>query len=102
VIRTLIIYSSKYGSTKDAARIIALITGPAMYCDVTDFKEEYKEFENIVIGSPIIQEKLEPSIIEFVDKNRDWLNKKPISLFCTCLDKNGGLDQLRALENQVS
>ena len=98
MIRTLVVYSSKYGSTKDAAKIISLITGPAMYCSVDEFKPEYKEFENIVIGSPVIQEKLEPSVIEFVGNNMDWLKNKTVSLFCTCLDKNGGLDQLRSLE----
>ena len=51
-----------------------------------------------VLGSPIYEEKLDPSIIEFADKNRDWLKDKAVSLFCTCLDKNGGLDQLRSLE----
>ena len=58
MIRTLVLYSSKYGSTKDAARIIALITGPAVYCSVDEFKPEYREFEFVVIGSPMYQEKL--------------------------------------------
>ena len=98
MIRTLVVYSSKYGSTRDAAKIIALINGPAMFCSVDEFKPEYKEFENIIIGSPLIQEKLEPTIIEFVGNNRDWLKQKSVSLFCTCLDKNGGLEQLRSLE----
>lgn len=101
MIRTLVVYSSKYGSTRDAAKIIALINGPAMYCSVDEFKPEYKEFENVVIGSPLIQEKLEPSIIEFAGNNREWLKEKPVSLFCTCLDKNGGLDQLRSLEKFI-
>ena len=101
MIRTLVVYSSKYGSTRDAANIISLINGPAMYCSVDEFKPEYKEFENIVIGSPLIQEKLESSIIEFAKNNRNWLKEKPVSLFCTCLDKNGGLDQLRSLEKLI-
>ena len=101
MIRTLVVYSSKYGSTRDAAKIIALINGPAMYCSVDEFKPEYKEFENIIIGSPILQEKLEPSIIEFAGNNREWLKEKPVSLFCTCLNKNGGLDQLRSLEKFI-
>jgi len=101
MIRTLVIYSSKYGSTSDAAKIIALVTGPAKYCSVDEFKPEYKEFEFIVVGSPIYQEKLDPSLIEFVDKNREWLKEKPLSLFCTCLDKNGGLDHLRSLEDFI-
>jgi menaquinone-dependent protoporphyrinogen IX oxidase len=101
MIKTLVIYSSKYGTTEDAAKIIALVTGPAVYCRVDEFKSEYRDFDFIVIGSPIYQEKLEPSIVEFCNKNRKWLSKKPISLFCTCLDKNGGLDQLRSLENFI-
>ena len=100
-IRTLVIYSSKYGSTRDAAEIISLVTGPAKYCTVDEFKPEYKEFEFIVLGSPIYQEKVEPSLVAFVDKNKEWLKKKPLSIFCTCLDKNGGLDQVRSLENFI-
>jgi menaquinone-dependent protoporphyrinogen IX oxidase/nitroimidazol reductase NimA-like FMN-containing flavoprotein (pyridoxamine 5'-phosphate oxidase superfamily) len=101
MIKTLVLYSSKYGSTRDAAKIIALINGPAMYCTVDEFNPEYKEFENIIIGSPLLQEKLEPTIIEFVKKNRDWLKDKAVSLFCTCLNKNGGLEQLRSLEELI-
>jgi menaquinone-dependent protoporphyrinogen IX oxidase/uncharacterized protein YhbP (UPF0306 family) len=98
MIRTLVLYSSKYGSTSDAAKIIALINGPAVYCSVDEFKPEYREFDFYVLGSPVYEEKLDPSIIEFANKNRDWLKDKAVSLFCTCLDKNGGLDQLRSLE----
>ena len=101
MIRTLVVYSSKYGSTRDAAKIIALINGPAMYCTVDEFKPEYKEFDNIIIGSPLLQEKLEPTIIKFAKNNRDWLKHKAVSLFCTCLNKNGGLEQLRSLEELI-
>jgi menaquinone-dependent protoporphyrinogen IX oxidase len=101
MLRTLVIYSSKYGSTHDAAKIIALVTGPAMYCRVEEFKLEYMDFDFIVIGSPIYQEKLDPSIIEFVHNNSEWLKEKPVSFFCTCLDKNGGLEQLNSLEKSI-
>ncbi len=77
MIRTLVVYSSKYGSTRDAAKIIALINGPAIYCSVDEFKPEYREFDFICYWDhPSIEEKLEPSIIEFADKNRDWLKDK--------------------------
>ena len=101
MLRTLVIYSSKYGSTEDAAKIIALVTGPAVYCRVEEFKPEYMDFDFIVIGSPIYQEKLEPSINEFISNNSEWLKEKPVSLFCTCLDKNGGLEQLNSLEKSI-
>jgi len=102
MLKTLVIYSSKYGSTRDVAKIIAQVTGPAMYCPVEEFRPEYMEFDLIVIGSPIYQEKVDPSILEFVDENREWLKEKPFSLFCTCLDKTRGLDQLRSLQEFIT
>ena len=52
MIRTLVLYSSKYGSTSDAAKIIAFVNGPAVYCSVDEFKPEYREFDFFVLGSP--------------------------------------------------
>jgi flavodoxin len=97
--KTLIVYSSKYGTTREVARTIALITGPAKFCSVDEFKDDYKDFEFIVIGTPIYQEKLDPTIVKFIEENRNWLNKKPVSVFCTCLDKNGGLSKLNELQD---
>jgi len=102
MLKTLVLYSSKYGSTRDAARIISLITGPARYCSVDEFIPEYMEFDFIVVGTPIYQGKVDPSVVEFVDKNRAWLKEKPFSLFCTCLDKTGGLDQLGQLQEFIT
>lgn len=59
MIKTLVIYSSKYGSTRDVARIISLITGPAIYCTVDEFKQAYIDFDFIVIGTPIYKEKID-------------------------------------------
>ncbi len=101
MLKTLVLYSSKYGTTRDAARIISLVTGPARYCSVDEFKPEYRDFDFIIIGSPLYQGKLEPKLMEFVNSNREWLKEKPISLFCTCLDKNGGLDQLTELQESL-
>jgi menaquinone-dependent protoporphyrinogen IX oxidase/uncharacterized protein YhbP (UPF0306 family) len=101
MIKTLVIYSSKYGSTREVARIISLITGPAIYCTVDEFKQEYIDFDFIVIGTPIYKEKIDKSIKNFAEKNREWLKNKPIALFCTCLDKNGGLDRLTELQNFI-
>ena len=99
--RTLVLYSSKYGSTRNAAKIVALVTGPATYCDVNEFRPEYREFDFIVIGSPIYVEEMEPSLMEFLDKNREWLKGKPVSLFCLCLDKDRGLAKLTELQEFI-
>jgi menaquinone-dependent protoporphyrinogen IX oxidase/uncharacterized protein YhbP (UPF0306 family) len=99
--RTLVIYSSKYGSTHNTAKVIALVTGPATYCSVSEFKPEHRDFDFIVIGSPIYQQELEPSLMKFLDENREWLREKPISLFCLCLDKNQGLLKLKELQEFI-
>ncbi len=97
MLKTLVVYSGKYGSTEDVAKTISLITGPAKYCNVENFKENYKDFDFFVIGAPIYQEKLEPSMVEFVNQNNSWLSEKNVSAFCTCLDKNGGIRELNNL-----
>jgi len=101
MIKTLIIYSSKYGSTKEAAKIMSHMLSPSICCAVDEFKPEYMEYDFFIIGSPIYQEKIDSSLIKFIDNNRKWLQKKPISLFCTCIDKNGGLDRLTELQKFI-
>ncbi len=101
MMKTLVIYSSKYGTTREVAKTIALVTGPAKCCSVEEFKPEYAEFDFVVIGSPIYQEKLDPSVIEFVEDNREWLREKPVSLFCTCLDSTSGLRILTDLKEFI-
>jgi len=101
MLKTLIIYSSKYGSTRNAAKIIALVTGPATYISVKEFKPEHKGFDFIIIGSPIYQEKIEPSLMEFLNENREWLKEKQVSLFCLCLEKNRGLAELTELQDFI-
>lgn len=85
--RTLILYESKYGSTEEVAKKLALILGPAKYCRVNEFKEEYKEFDLFIIGSPVYEESVDEKIIKFALNNTDWLQNKKVVLFCTCLSK---------------
>lgn len=77
--RTLLIYESKYGTTKKIARYLSMILGPAKYCRTNEFGDLYKDFDFIVIGSPVYSGKLEPKIYEFVENNLDWLKKKSVA-----------------------
>ena len=51
--KTLIIYESKYGTTEKIAKYLSLVLGPAKYCKTTEFNGEYKDFNLIILGSPI-------------------------------------------------
>ncbi|WP_425448273.1 flavodoxin domain-containing protein [Dethiothermospora halolimnae] len=97
---TLIIYESKYGSTEKIVKSMAPIIGHSRYCKVDEFKEEYKEFQYVIIGSPVYKEQINKKIIEFIKNNLDWLKEKKVVIFCTCLSKECGskyLNQLKTL-----
>jgi menaquinone-dependent protoporphyrinogen IX oxidase/uncharacterized protein YhbP (UPF0306 family) len=101
LIRTLILYESRYGSTWEAARIISLILGPSRRIPVSQFTEKHRDYDFIVMGAPIYMGKIHPKLQTFIDKEKEWLNKKNIVLFCTCLDGSDGLRVLRKVEDDL-
>lgn len=88
--KTLVLYESRYGSTERAARMISMILGPAMYCRVDDFRDEYKGFDFFVLGSPVYGGKIDRKIMDFAKRNAAWLRDKKTSAFCICLDREDG------------
>ena len=89
ITRILIICDTRYGSTKTIARWIA--DGAASNGDVDVTVENVAQadprgFDFIVIGSPIYEEHPLPSVLNFLDANRDHLNDKDVALFVVCVD----------------
>ena len=99
--KTLLIYESKYGTTEKIARYLQMVLGPAKYCRTGEFKDLYKDFDFVVIGSPVYSGKLEPQICQFVENNLDWLKEKPVALFCTCLNPSDGNENLNDLAKTI-
>lgn len=83
--RTLVVYQSKYGSTKAIAEKLALILGPAVAITPSEYNESFKDFNTVVIGSPIYSEKILNEIKEFIKNNLEWLKTKKIALFTVSL-----------------
>ena len=83
--RTLIVYSSKYGSTKEIAWKLARVLGPASIITPSEFCAQHREFESVVIGSPIYREQVLPEISDFVANHFEWLRTKPVGLFASAL-----------------
>lgn len=96
--KTLIIYESKYGITKKIAKYLALVLGPAKYCTTSEFKDDYKDFDFFIIGSPIYNGKFLPKITEFIEENKNWLKTKTVSLFSTSISLEEGNKKLVDLE----
>jgi menaquinone-dependent protoporphyrinogen IX oxidase/nitroimidazol reductase NimA-like FMN-containing flavoprotein (pyridoxamine 5'-phosphate oxidase superfamily) len=98
--KTLVLFESRYGSTEEAAKILALILGPAKTCPVDKFRDRYIGFDLFVIGTPLYSGEIDPKISQFVQKNISWLKDKNTALFCLCLDPHEGeaaLEKLRKL-----
>ena len=95
---TYIIYESKYGTTKDIAKNISMILGPAKYCTTKQWKDEFRDSEYIVIGTPVYIEEVNPKIYDFVSKNSYWLKQKKVFLFSVSLMKKGGERYLEPLK----
>ena len=101
LIKTLVLYESRYGSTWEAANIISLIMGPSRRYPVSQFADAHRDFDFIVMGTPIYNGKIHPKMESFLDNEREWLNDKKIALFCTCLNGSEGLRVLREVEDNL-
>ncbi|MEA5040470.1 MAG: flavodoxin domain-containing protein [Clostridiaceae bacterium] len=88
--RTLVVYQSKYGSTKAAAQKLALILGPAVVITPSEFCDGYKDFDQVVIGSPVYGEQVLCEITKFIESNLKWLKSKKVALFAVSLSPSGG------------
>ncbi len=98
MIKTLVLYESRYGSTWEAAKIISFILGPSRRYPISQFADACRNFDLIVMGTPIYNGKIHPKMQDFIDKEKEWLNSKKIALFCTCLNGSEGLEVLRQVE----
>lgn len=101
MIKTLILYESRYGSTWEAANIISLILGPSRRHPLSQFGEGCRDFDLIVMGTPIYNGNIHPKMQTFLDNEREWLDEKSIALFCTCLNGSEGLRVLREVEDSL-
>lgn len=79
--RTLIVYDTKYGSTKLISQNLARVLGPSNFITPLEFCDCFYDFDFVVIGSPVYNEQILPSIRNFVLTNLDWLKSKKIALF---------------------
>ena len=68
--KTLIIFESKYGTTEKIAKYISMVLGPAKYCRTDELSNNDKDFDFIVIGSPIYSGKPHPKICQFIKDNQ--------------------------------
>lgn len=86
--KTLIIYSSKTGTTKKCAALIAANIG-ADSCDIFEISEnlpDISDYECVVIGSYVRMGVIDKRISSYLQKNKEELFKTKLGIFiCSCL-----------------
>lgn len=95
--RTLILYSSKYGFTEHIAKILAdHIEGDVVVdrCG-KDYSIDLTRFDNIIIGSSIYVGKPNTAVLDFCDSYQRLLMNKRIGFFVTGAQENEALDVLK-------
>ncbi len=89
LLKTLIIYASKTGTTKKCAALLAANLG-AENCDICSVYDDLPEvsgYDCIIIGSYIRMGVLDKKIISFISGNSEALFKMPFGIFlCGCLE----------------
>ena len=84
--KTLIIYSTKYGCTEKCAKTLSeKLTGEVELVNTKkDSIPNLAEYNKIIIGGSIYIGKIQKEIKEFCEKNLDVLKNKTIALFVCC------------------
>ncbi|UUC40369.1 flavodoxin domain-containing protein [Clostridioides difficile] len=83
---TIIIYSSKYGCTKDCANILKnKLSDNITIVDINNNnKIELSKFDKIIIGSSIYAGSVSKKIRLLCNDNLELLNKKQVGIFLCC------------------
>jgi len=90
--KAIVVYASKYGSTKGIAEFIAEKLrqhGVQAEAKSVDAAPNLEEYDAIVIGSAVYMEHWMADAVEFVRKNRDILATRPVWLFSSGPLKTG-------------
>jgi len=85
MVKALVLYESRYGSTERAAKELALIIGPAKACRLKEFKGDIGTYDFIVLCSPVYSECIDEGMLHFAEVNAEVLRQKHVVLLCVCI-----------------
>lgn len=83
--KTIVIYATKYGSTKKIAENIAEVISGAE-CRAVD-EVTVLDCAAIVLGTPVYAGRFLPEMSDFLQKHKSELEKKKLFFFIVCADK---------------
>lgn len=93
---TCFVYASKYGTTQQIISEMAMVAGPAVACTPDQFEDNYKSSDLFVLATPVYKERVDEGMMQFIEKNADWLRTKKIALLCVNMVGSEGKKYLEA------
>lgn len=78
---TIILYTSKYGTTKECAEYLNKKISSSQIEDISKFHGKLEIFDQVIIGSPIYSGKFPMAVIEFLAKHEGTLLTKKYTIF---------------------
>ncbi|WP_087038000.1 flavodoxin domain-containing protein [Thermococcus litoralis] len=84
--RVCILYDSKHGTTEKVARAIKEAIEGYASVEVKRISEvtTFGDCELVIVGTPIYYEKPLKSVLEFLEKHSEELEKKKVAIFIVC------------------
>lgn len=96
--RTLIVYGSKYGYTRECAEIIAELLKDEEVIIVTHLDHQsyptLADYDRIIIGGGVYMGRLHRKVRKFIEHNRELLLTRQIGLFLSCLSQGDEAEQM--------
>jgi len=95
--KTLILYATKHGATKEIAKRISALIPDSTVCDLKSSNiPNTSDFDRVIIGGSVYAGSVRRETKTFVAQNADTLLKKQIGLFISSLT-NGEYEQAFAV-----
>lgn len=102
MLKAIVVYASRYGSTARAARAVAAKIG-ADVADVAKDRPELSGYEVVVLGSPIFIGNLPGRMKQYIAANSDTLAQKRLGLFICCAHQGEEAEkQLEAFPQELT
>jgi menaquinone-dependent protoporphyrinogen oxidase len=86
--KTLLIYQSKNGATREIANRIAALLGETVVHDLKDGAPSLDRYDCVIIGSPLYGGMVLKEVKSFVEQHTDELYGKKLALFLSGLDSS--------------
>ena len=99
---TLILYESRYGTSKTVANTICPILGPAKSFDINDSPQNIKYYSNVVLIFSLYGNSSCEKILKYINDNQLDFSKKRVALICVGLNKQDGENNLNKLKNIIN